>query len=374
MFLALLVVAHHPLSVPVIGHYAVHGFFILSGYLMTLIMNRTYGYSIRGFCSYSVNRILRLYPASIVVLLFTALMIWHWNEALTSSYRQSMFMPRSVADWAQNISMAYVNLFPANVLPRLAPPTWTLTVELLFYVLIGLGLSRSRASSILWLGLSVCYMLTTNWLRLGYEYRYGMLLAGSLPFALGSTIYHYRTWLCGVFSPFSMPFLMPGLLVTLVLNGLFSAGIGIGEGLCFQASYYFNYLINAALIVALINGRIPGISKELDQKLGDCSYLVYLVHWQAGFVASMVVWGRPVQGISLRGIVMFIAAMIMCLVLSWIIVRFIERPMQRLRAKVKENACRRLNTSSRILAAKAVSYREPGGSAWPRGAHWPGWC
>ena len=43
--LALMIVALHLGGVPVIGGYAVFGFYILSGYLMTLIMQTSYGYS-----------------------------------------------------------------------------------------------------------------------------------------------------------------------------------------------------------------------------------------------------------------------------------------------------------------------------------------
>ena len=44
--LALLVVTQHLLLIPSVGHFAVHGFFILSGFLMTLVMSDTYGYTL----------------------------------------------------------------------------------------------------------------------------------------------------------------------------------------------------------------------------------------------------------------------------------------------------------------------------------------
>jgi peptidoglycan/LPS O-acetylase OafA/YrhL len=54
-YLALIVVVHHLLSVPVIGHYAVHGFFILNGYLMTYIMCRPYGFTANGIKTFAIN-------------------------------------------------------------------------------------------------------------------------------------------------------------------------------------------------------------------------------------------------------------------------------------------------------------------------------
>ena len=46
--LALNVVIFHLLDVPAIGPFAVFSFFVLSGFLMTLIMKETYGYSLSG--------------------------------------------------------------------------------------------------------------------------------------------------------------------------------------------------------------------------------------------------------------------------------------------------------------------------------------
>ena len=60
--LALMVVFLHLGGVSVLGGYAVFGFYILSGYLMTYIMQKNYGYSRLGQARYAINRMLRIYP------------------------------------------------------------------------------------------------------------------------------------------------------------------------------------------------------------------------------------------------------------------------------------------------------------------------
>ena len=73
--LALNVVIFHLLGVPAIGPFAVFSFFVLSGFLMTLIMKETYGYSLSGLSKYAMNRFLRLFPSYWVLLLITILAI-----------------------------------------------------------------------------------------------------------------------------------------------------------------------------------------------------------------------------------------------------------------------------------------------------------
>lgn len=60
--LAVMVIFLHLGGMPVIGGYAVFGFYILSGYLMTLIMHKNYGYTRDGVARYAINRFLRIYP------------------------------------------------------------------------------------------------------------------------------------------------------------------------------------------------------------------------------------------------------------------------------------------------------------------------
>ena len=61
---ALMVMIYHLFFVGFLslGTYPVFGFYIISGYLMTVIMHNNYGYTWVGRYSFAVNRFLRLYP------------------------------------------------------------------------------------------------------------------------------------------------------------------------------------------------------------------------------------------------------------------------------------------------------------------------
>ena len=198
--LALSVMASHLISIHLIGTYAVHGFFILSGYLMTFVMSNSYGYSFNGVKSFAINRFLRLYPSYWVILIFTVLIVLWFGEENSSKYRNSIFLPDSPISFVENISLIYFNLFPWNITPRLSPPSWALTVELLFYLLIALGISKSKKATTLWFVCSLIYMSSTHLFDLENEYRHGFIIAGTLPFSLGAMIYHYRDY-------YSFPFL-----------------------------------------------------------------------------------------------------------------------------------------------------------------------
>lgn len=341
-FLAFVVMAHHLLGIPFIGHYAVHGFFILSGYLMTLIMCEKYGYSIRGVRLFAINRWLRLYPSYFVILVLTVCIVAFYGGGLTTAYRNSIFLPHSFTGWTQNISLIFLNIFPTNEVPRLSPPTWSLTVELMYYAFIALGLSRSKRSCLLWLIVSVVYMLATHVFELGYQYRYNIIFAGSLPFALGANIYHYRGRLCALLSSVCKPLPIIGLVVLFLLNGLWAAVTYYRNGfdLAFYISYYSNYIINCLLIISLINFHPSILKTKSDQKIGEFSYPMYLLHWQTGFISSMLLWGKPIHGLNYQGVMSFIFALVICLILSWVIVTLVEHPIQKLRFKIGNSANR----------------------------------
>ncbi len=337
-FLALAVVAHHLISIPVIGHYAVHGFFILSGYLMTYIMTNSYGYSLSGLKAFSINRFLRLYPSYWVILIFTIFVVLIFGEENSSDYRRYIYLPDTLAGVLQNISLLYFNFFPGGVSPRLSPPTWALTIELLFYLLIALGISRSKKMTILWFCISLIYMISTHIFELDYQYRYSFFIAGTFPFSIGAMIFHFQKISWGRFIKQSHPNTLIVLFMMFVLNAGLSA---VGKKLDLPdtvslVSFYLNVLINALIVFKLIDGRLPFISKELDAKIGNYSYPIYLLHWQAGFIASMIIFGSPIRGLSIDGIISLSVALIICFVISYLIIRFVDLPIEKYRKKVKK--------------------------------------
>lgn len=336
-FLAFVVVLHHLCSVPVIGHFAVHGFFILSGYLMTLIMNESYGYSNYGLLAFLKNRLLRLFPIYWFVLLISLLIIFYYGEALSQSYRRFIYIPNDVSGWIQNISLVYFDFFPNKIEPRISPPTWALTVELFFYLLVGFGISKTKGFSAIWFGCSCLYMLATHCFDGSYSMRYSSLIAGTLPFSLGALIYHFQN---------EINFLKKSprhrLLFFVIAITIFNACLGAfvvyknHSSFFFYLTFYSNYILNSLVIVLLINISFSSRLKFIDAEVGRFSYPIYLFHWQAGFLSSMLLWSEPVLGFSYEGILSMLLSLFLCLIVSIFSIKFIENPLEEYRRNIKK--------------------------------------
>ena len=90
--LALMVVHSHFTGGALGGPVAVFGFFCLSGYLMTKIVNETYADGLAGYLRYLGNRALRIYPAYYVGVAFAAAVLLLWpTEARTAAGCPAIF-------------------------------------------------------------------------------------------------------------------------------------------------------------------------------------------------------------------------------------------------------------------------------------------
>ncbi|WP_293882169.1 acyltransferase [Sphingomonas sp.] len=345
--LALEVVAFHLLFLPFIGAYAVFSFFVLSGFLMTAIVHDTYGYSVGGFARYIGNRALRLYPSYWFALLTSILLVaWLGGDTILH-YHPTIALPERAADWAQNLAMIFVDIVPRDVWPRLVPLAWALTVEIVFYVLIGVGLSRTKCTSWLWFLASIGYViLATSFHHLRESanelipiYQYSAIPAGSLSFSTGSLVWHYRTEIQHQLDRFwigdarLLVVSRWGFYLTIAfVQALF------GWKILVMAGNWINVGLSGLIVCALFHRRPGPRSRRVDKAVGDYSYPIYLLHLQMGIVAAALLFGGPVAGRSLRSVAVFVLGLLLTLLVSSICTRMIDPSVERLRNRIRRSA------------------------------------
>ena len=139
--LAVIVMAGHLLDKWQIGTYAVFGFYMISGYLMTSIMQESYGYHLAGRARFVFNRFLRLYPLFWCSALLSLSLIVVIGAEFTQAYHSGIYLPKTWIEILANLTMVYPRWFANEFTPILVPTTWAITVELFFYAAICLGLS-----------------------------------------------------------------------------------------------------------------------------------------------------------------------------------------------------------------------------------------
>ncbi len=323
--LALVVAIEHIGDTPMIGRCAVFGFYILSGYLMTLILHTSYGYSWQGFKLYSLNRILRIYPLYWAgCLLSIAIILWVGRE-FSRDYLGTMFLPRNLESAIRN----FLIFFSIRTTPRLVSPTWALSVELLFYFLIGIGISRTRKISLLWFINSIIYAVYVNYANLDWNYRYYSVFAASLPFSTGALIYHYNKELTG-FSIFQNKATLP-ILAGIILAVFYF--ISPGSKVIRITGFYFSYFLQSMMIISLSSRDIhPLIPSSMDQWLGYFSYPIYLTHYQAGLIISKL------TSLSRGDLKLLLLTIPLVLAISLILIYVIEYPFENLRRKLKQKS------------------------------------
>ena len=330
--LALMVVALHLGGIPIIGAYAVFGFYSLSGYLMTLIMQTNYGYTLSGVSKYAANRFLRIYPTYWVSIAFSAALVLFLGEQFSSDYHSSIYFPQNISESIKNIFL----FFPFRESPRLTPPAWALTVEIFFYILIGLGISKNKKRVLVWLLVSVIYHLAAIRLNFGWESRYFTFFAASLPFATGAFIYHYKDKLLEHVSQAKgksgdlLPFI---IIFFILLNWLVGHLTGKSEGLFF----YSNYVLCALMVLVLSERRsLPYISKKFDKWMGDFSYPMYLIHYQVGMIVIVFL---DMIGLTYKrpDIILMLISIPFIFLLSYVFTVIIEKPIELIRTKVRKS-------------------------------------
>ncbi|MCU4675552.1 acyltransferase [Catenovulum sp. 2E275] len=326
--LAFNVILYHLLEVPNIGALAVYSFFILSGFLMTYIMHHTYSYDPKGCLKYALNRFWRLYPVY-WILFFISLLLFFFLGISPSLIHPYMSFPASLEAWLANLSIFYPSLHPVTYPIRVAPASWALTIEIVFYIAIGLGISRNLIITWFWVIISVMYLFYKILVGSTFNIGYGNIFSASLPFSLGALSYFYQK---NIYQFISGKRFAPHLVVILFsLNIVISANsvMLVGQDNAWKVnllSMYLNLVFSALLVILL--SKIKVTYRRIDKLLGDFSYPMYLFHWSGAYVAYTALG-------SYCTVAGFLFAVIFTLVVSWAVNEVVMHKIDKIRENIK---------------------------------------
>lgn len=309
-FLAFLVVISHLWSGMIHGPaaYAVWGFFVLSGFLMTHVLRHKYGESRAGLKDFAFNRFLRIFPAYWVacVLGGVAIVVLPRFGVPLLELNPQFAMPQGLLGWFGNVT-----LLPLPIANLLVPVSGALAVEIGAYMLMPFMAFSRRAA---WLGLVLSLILNASYgIRPDtFAIRYSSFLTAFWVFALGALISHHQVHL----QRFRMPWVSVGVWLVNSLVWLWHDAWPWTYGL------YVSVLMSGWVVLSLATVK----TGRLDGWLGDLSYPVYLFHTVAGAFVWLAV---PHQ----RSFTFFALSLLLTLAVSWLVVVGIDGRINRLKKR-----------------------------------------
>ncbi|EAQ95712.1 acyltransferase family protein [Congregibacter litoralis] len=281
-----------------IGEIAVSGFFAISGFLVTASFAR------RGLLDYCISRVLRIYPALIVCVCLTTVVLGAW---LTTLERADYFTNPRTWNYLWNttalfpMSFRLPGVFESLPRPGVNGSLWTLPVEVSCYILLmvvgATGLLRWRT-----LGNLAALAL----LLFAFNYFGDIPLVGRIEkwaepcvyFLLGVVCYLNRAAI-----PLSLP---------LGVAAAALAYVALGKP-------WFDFVFPPAFVYLIFFLAYRSPFLDIDRWFGDPSYGIYIYAWP---VQQVIVYLFPQQGPYFNTALATLVVVTLAL-LSW---HFLEKP------------------------------------------------
>lgn len=306
--LSFLVVASHTWVNMVHGYaaYAVWAFYVLSGYLMTLVLREKYGFSVEGLLRYVHNRVVRIYPSYYACLAIGVLtvIIARKHHFDTTSLNPQFYNP-TVEGWLNPLTL--LSFFPTTGLP--VAVSGALATEVTAYLFLPL-MASSPIIAVLFIVISFTYNLAYGLGLDSFAIRYSSFSTCLLAFAWGSLSCHFSGRMTRIRAP----------MLSLSVWMIFSGSIVYFPYIPWTYGLYISLPISSWVVISLVNRK----STTLDRFLGDMSYPVYLLHTIA--YAFMAMYFGKIGSFET-----FIMTLIVTVMMSFITLYIIDKPMMALR-------------------------------------------
>jgi peptidoglycan/LPS O-acetylase OafA/YrhL len=285
------------------GVVAVVSFLIISGFVMTSLIERTYNTPGQIGLFY-MDRLLRLYPQFLVYFVLSCAVI---HFLLPGTPQAAALTLENIATSLPIVPLGFY-MFGITV-PEILPPAWSLGLEMCFYLLIPfLILYRTRGIAF---ALSVMVFMVAS---LGYLdtdiYGYRLLPGVLFIFLCGSYLYRAQArglWIASI-SMAVAALMFLAIVVGIIPRRPFNAEVTLGIALGLPAVFLLSRLKH----------------HRLDEFLGNISYGVFLNHFVVMYVLRAF-WPVAYSGLIIT------AVLVLSFAMSGVSYYAVERPALKLR-------------------------------------------
>lgn len=325
------------------GYLAVISFFVISGFYMTLVLNRKYIGKNSSYRLFITNRFLRIYPIYWIgfLALFLSTLAKHILypgsdiivEQFFQYYHDASLWQVIIGisnDFFRNITLIittdYLYIDHSDPFSLFVKQAWTLQVELLFYLVAPFIVRRGLKQILLIIsGLLFIQLLAAI-------FHSNALLTASLTgkvvfymsfFLLGTVGYHIYLFLTKIR-------ILKVLLKTLLI--LFILFVLIYKAIPITSSYFLSLPFNIVIFIAILTPLLPFIflfsqKNKFDRWLGELSFPMYIIH---SFIIKVL---QSNQYLLDNPQLFTIILIILTIVSSWIMVKIVEIPIDKIRQK-----------------------------------------
>jgi peptidoglycan/LPS O-acetylase OafA/YrhL len=299
------------------GFLGVLVFFLISGYIITHTSLR------EGRLTFFVKRWFRIFPVLFVAIAVT----WGVVQLIVSFHLPLLGMQQgSVWAWLQAAFLIDGFRLPAFMLS----PTWTLIIEVMFYVLVFAMLTRQKTKPLAstWLMIALWLIASVTFMNVPYlsshQNALSVFFVGFL--IIGRLIYFAQRRLI----PMSDAFIA-GTVTFMATCGLFEAaspGYLLAPGGWKGFEPVVSFILAIIIFLAFLR-MAPVRATKPFAFLGDISYSLYLLHFPVGFLVLTVL-----QHFAVMKTLSFFISLAVVIALSYVSYRWVEKPMQRLARRI----------------------------------------
>lgn len=334
--LALSVAGFHlsPQAFPDAGRQAVAGFFCISGFLVTKIARETY--SDRPI-EFLLNRVLRIFPLYWSCLFVVTLIVMLLPAAALHPLL-NLSIERDLPWWINQITI--FNLAPSA--GKIIGQSWSLEVELYFYLFIGLATYRSLPLTIISFIFFMSYALLAFFQMVSVPFYWVPLTTGFL-FYGGSLAY------------FLYPKLKLGFRSCLVGIAIYTAAIYILPHIVKPSSYdaliFMSFAGSVLILLSFPNMKTSaGPINDVSAYCGRLTYPVFLLHIACAVPVAAFVQNQPFLLLAL--------SLPLTFAVSVILVHTVELPLENVRHNIRSAATRQTETSDPVPARSGAAWND----------------